>query len=471
MNTVSKEKINGKIKVSIIIPSLNAGAYIRQCLDSVRIQTLSELEILCVDAGSTDETLAVIKKYADLDNRIRLIKSDRKSYGYQLNQGIDAARGEYIGIVEPDDYITEAMYEKLYNTAAENQIDFVKSNFYKFLDCLGRRYYQKWERSVWMKDCESNSVFPYNEVILLKETPQALVYGDHGNIWSGIYRRKFLLDNQIRLHDTPGASYQDTGFAILCSLEADRVMFLEDCFYRYRQHHDASSVSSQEKHSLIIEEYEWIWNQMKTRGFSDAVSRSFYMCMKLHSYLWNYNRLYPEGRQKFLNNLVNDNILDFNEDILSYTIPEKQKMLDLWRGNWQDMTIKNERETIRRKKVKEFLDVFKKASQIVAVCVGKLGISLLKAEDRLNTGKICAVCDNSVVMQGQYVDGRKVVSVEYAVKKYFDAYFMIANTSHAEEIYEQIMFLGVKKEKIIMYKEAIHIGDRIINFLLLDDTI
>lgn len=61
MDKVSKEKINGKIKVSIIIPSLNAGTYIRQCLDSVRIQTLSELEILCVDAGSTDETLAVIK--------------------------------------------------------------------------------------------------------------------------------------------------------------------------------------------------------------------------------------------------------------------------------------------------------------------------------------------------------------------------------------------------------------------------
>lgn len=461
----------GNIKVSIIIPSLNAEPYIRQCLDSVRIQTLSELEIVCVDAGSTDGTHAVIKEYADLDNRIQLIKSDRKSYGYQLNQGIDAAKGEYVGIVEPDDYITEEMYEKLYDAASGNRLDFVKSNFYKFLDCLGRRYYQKWERATWMTDCGNNSVFPYNQVILLKETPRALVYGDHGNIWSGIYRREFLLDNHIRLHETAGASYQDTGFAILCSLEANRVMFLEDCFYRYRQHHDASSVSSQEKHSHIIEEYTWIWEQMRARGFTDETSRSFYMCMKFHSYLWNYNRLHSEGRQRFLNHLGKDKIFEFNEAILSYTISEKQKILDLWQGNWQDMIVKNEREKIRRKKVTEFLAVFKKAFRIVVVCAGKLGISLLKAEDRLNTGKVCAVCDNAAAMQGQYVEGRKVVSVEDTVRKYPDAYFMIANKYHVQKIYEQIMLLGVEKERIAVYKEAIHIGDKLINFLLLDNSI
>ena len=91
------------VKVSVIVPSLNAMPYIKQCLDSIRIQTLTELEILCVDAGSEDGTLAVINEYAVMDNRIRLIKSDQKSYGYQVNHGIEAARGEYVGIVEPDD--------------------------------------------------------------------------------------------------------------------------------------------------------------------------------------------------------------------------------------------------------------------------------------------------------------------------------------------------------------------------------
>ncbi len=459
-----------KVKVSVIVPSLNAMPYIKQCLDSIRIQTLTELEILCVDAGSEDGTLAVINEYAVMDNRIRLIRSDQKSYGYQVNHGIEAARGEYVGIVEPDDYIMEEMFEKLYCAASGNQLDFVKSNFYKFIDCLGRRYYQKWERSAWLGKREHPDAFPYNETLLLKETPQALVYGDHGNIWSGIYRREFLLGRQIRLHETPGASYQDTGFAILCSLEAGRVMFLKDCFYRYRQHYGASSVGSQEKHSHIIAEYAWIWEQMQERGLTDEISRSFYMSMKFHSYLWNYNRLHPDGRLKFLENLGKDQILAFDEKLIAYVIPEKEKLLDLWQGHWQDMAFKNERERLRREKVTAFLDVFKRAAQIVVVCAGELGVSILEAEKRLNTGKVCAVCDNAVSMQGQHVEGLEVVSVDNAVRMYPEAHFMIANIYHTQEIYEQIVNLGVEIEKISIYKEEIHIGEKIIDFLLSDDA-
>lgn len=457
------------IKVSVIVPSLNAMPYIRQCLESIRIQTLPELEILCVDAGSKDGTLAVIEEYACLDNRIRLLRADQKSYGYQINQGIAAAKGEYVGIVEPDDYIVEEMYEKLYRAASENQLDFVKSNFYKFMDCLGRRYYQKWERDVWAGGHGKPSIFPYGEVIVLKEVPQALVYGDHGNIWSGIYRREFLLGSQIRLHETPGASYQDTGFAMLCSLEAGRILFLKDCLYRYRQHYAASSVRSQEKHSHIIAEYAWIWEQMKKRGFTDDVSRSFYMSMKFHAYLWNYNRLRSDSRQKFLENLGKDRILPFDEELVAYSIPEKGKMLDLWQGRWQDLSLKNEREQIRRRMVTDFLAIFKKASQIVVVCAGELGRSILRAEEKLITGKICAVCDNAVSVQGQHVEGVGVVSVECAVRRYPNAYFVIANRYHIEELYEQIVDLGIGIEKIIVYQEAIYIGDKILDFLLSDD--
>ena len=290
-----------RIKVSVIIPSLNAADYIGQCLDSVRIQTLSELEILCVDAGSTDGTIDILKKYIAMDNRIRYLPSIQQSYGYQMNMGISEASGEYIGIVEPDDYIMEEMFERLYDIAHDNQLDYVKSDFYKFVDYRGRRYYQKWERSYWGRNDDV-----YDRVILLKKTPQALVYGDHGNIWTGIYRRQFLLDKKIRFHETPGASYQDTGFALLCTLKAQRVMFMRDCFYRYRQGGADTSVRSQEKHSVIISEYAWIWEQMKSRGLTDEVSRSFYMAMKFHSYLWNCNRLQADGRRCFLKNLKRD---------------------------------------------------------------------------------------------------------------------------------------------------------------------
>ena len=98
-------------KVSIVMPSLNVRPYIEECLDSVQNQTLKDIEILCVDAGSTDGTLEFLRERAAADSRIQVIESDRKSYGYQINLGIKAAKGEYFAILESDDYIIPEMYE------------------------------------------------------------------------------------------------------------------------------------------------------------------------------------------------------------------------------------------------------------------------------------------------------------------------------------------------------------------------
>lgn len=448
-------------KVSIIIPSFNAVPYIRQCLDSVRAQTLPEIEILCVDAGSTDGTVDVIEEYAVLDGRVRYLTSEQKSYGYQMNLGIDAAKGEYIGIVEPDDYVAEEMFEKLYDAAQSNRLDYVKSDFYKFMDYRDRRHYQKWERSYWGNDDDV-----YNKVILLKDHPQALVYGDHGNIWSGIYRREFLLDRRIRFHETPGASYQDTGFALLCTLEAERVMFLTDTFYRYRQSGAGASVRAQDKHSVVIDEYAWIWEQMQSRGYTDEVSRSYYMAMKFHSYLWNYNRLRAEVRKCFLENLVQDERLEYNEQVIGFQIPEKDRVMRLWQGDWAEVEALNKREEHVRQITEELLGILEKAPQIVVVSAGEWGASLLKLYRKLGALNICTVCDNSTAVQGTVAEGLVVVSVERAVGEHPDAYYMIANKRYADKIHEQLRGLGVTAERICICKEKAYQGNKIVDYLL-----
>ena len=117
-------------KISILLPSYNVASYIQECIESVMGQTLTDIEILCIDAGSTDGTSEIIEKYAAADRRIRLIKSDKKSYGYQINLGMDLAQGEFLGIVETDDCIGSHMYEVLYKAAIENVLDYVKAGFY-----------------------------------------------------------------------------------------------------------------------------------------------------------------------------------------------------------------------------------------------------------------------------------------------------------------------------------------------------
>ncbi|ELZ6270419.1 glycosyltransferase family 2 protein, partial [Campylobacter coli] len=92
-------------KVSVVVPSLNSIKYIHECIDSILNQTLKDIEIICVDAGSTDGTLEVLREYEKNDERLKVIVSDKKSYGYQINLGIKEAKGEYLGIVESDDCI------------------------------------------------------------------------------------------------------------------------------------------------------------------------------------------------------------------------------------------------------------------------------------------------------------------------------------------------------------------------------
>ena len=114
-------------KVSIIIPTYNVEAYLKECMDSVTRQTLKDIEIICINDGSTDGSLEILKEYADKDPRIVLVDKENEGYGVGMNIGLDKASGEYIGIVEPDDFVPLNMYEDLYNTAKENDLDFVKA--------------------------------------------------------------------------------------------------------------------------------------------------------------------------------------------------------------------------------------------------------------------------------------------------------------------------------------------------------
>ncbi len=111
------------------MPSLNVGSYIETCMESVLGQTLQDIEVISVDADSTDGTHEILAKYAKQDPRVRLFRDDQHSTGYAKNLGIDIAKGEYIGIVEPDDYIELDMFERLYEAAVADRLDVVKCDY------------------------------------------------------------------------------------------------------------------------------------------------------------------------------------------------------------------------------------------------------------------------------------------------------------------------------------------------------
>ena len=189
-------------QISVIIPCLNMELYILNCLNSIIKQSLEDLEILVIDAGSLDGTIDIVKELMEKDKRIRLISSDRKSYGYQVNLGISLARGEYIAIVDADDRIAPDMYKVLYENAGNSGADYVKGTAKLFYTITDNFIYY---RPLMQLDKEEYSG---GKLCLVPEDRPDLLTKDNF-LWYGIYKQEFI--KNIRLHESPGAAFQDLG--------------------------------------------------------------------------------------------------------------------------------------------------------------------------------------------------------------------------------------------------------------------
>ncbi|WP_049945093.1 glycosyltransferase family 2 protein [Butyrivibrio sp. AC2005] len=246
-------------KVSVIMPSLNVFRYIDECILSVLNQTLSDIEILCVDAGSDDGTLEKLKLYEKKDNRIRIIESKKKSYGYQVNIGIAAANGDYIGIVETDDFIEPNMYYELYDAAIKYDLDCVKGDYWYTIgekdNYIRERKYALREQAQYYGKVIGNDV---------RDKFRGYMY-----TWAGIYKKDFLTSKHIMHNETPGASYQDNGFWFQTMMYANRIMYINKAYYNLRRDNPESSFFSKSKLRAIHDEYDFIRKKIVEGEFED----------------------------------------------------------------------------------------------------------------------------------------------------------------------------------------------------------
>lgn len=254
-------------KISVIMPSLNVEDYMGECLSSVLNQTFKEIEVICVDAGSTDKTLDIIKEYQKKDDRIKILNSDKKSYGYQVNLGISESKGKYISIVETDDYIDEGMLEKLYSYSQNDTIDIIKSNFYYLND------YDEDNVEI-IKDVSKRDV-PTEKIITLKEEP--LFVEGHPSIWAGIYSKDFLQKNNINFLEVPKGGWVDNPFFYETALKAQKIIYLDDAFYYYRITNPNSSSNDLGDNTLPMKRILDIYDVLKENDVHDEnIIKVFY---------------------------------------------------------------------------------------------------------------------------------------------------------------------------------------------------
>lgn len=278
-------------KVSIIVPAYNVAEYLDQCMTSLVNQTLKDIEIICINDGSTDNTLEILKRYQAQDPRIKVIDKENGGYGIGMNIGLDAATGEYIGIVEPDDYVKTSMFGDLYSLAKKHDVDLIKADFYRFVHGEDGKQINQYN-ALW------GDPGAYNRVVDPAEEP--IVFKYIMNTWSGIYKRSFLNENHIRHHETPGASFQDNGFWFKTFCYAKRMYFVDKPYYMNRRDNPNSSVHNRSKVYCMNDEYLYILDFLKEHPEFMERYIGMFGFKRFHNYLFTYNRIGEEFRDEYL---------------------------------------------------------------------------------------------------------------------------------------------------------------------------
>lgn len=430
-------------KISIIMPSLNVAAYIRESVGSVMGQSLRDIEILCIDAGSTDGTREILDELTKADSRVHMYHSDRKSYGYQVNLGIGLAKGEYIAIVETDDYIDPGMYEELYQAARSNDCDYVKSDyFFYWTQTDGERFFIK-------KKMFAESDL-YGGVVEPVRHPQ-VASGDW-YLWNGIYKRDFLLRNRIRFHETPGAAFQDIGFLYWTGIYAKRALYLEKPFYRYCIDRDGSSSNSGKALGYACREFQELVKE--THG-DDTVGRDALRALYIRmarSFLYSYPELGREGamekqeghRESYawfqgeLNWAVKECLIN-REAVRGETWDRLCALLES-EQRYYDSVKERDNELTRR------LGEDRRHPVVIFGCghYGFLAYQWLAKRGYV----VAAFMDNNRELWGKTVNGVTVRSPGDIPEMGDDARYCVANALYRESIKEQILSAGVEESRV-----------------------
>ena len=195
--------------------------------------------MICVNDGSTDSSPDIIQEYVEKDSRFKCINKPNTGYGNSMNRGFDLACGEYIGIVESDDYADPDMFESLYRIAHDNNLDAVKSGYYLY---YSKPKEKNVEQIIVSESLAGKTICPREDFKAKQEMVD--FFNIKPTIWSAIYKKDFIRNHDIRFNETPGASFQDTAFNFKVWACADRMQLVPRAFLHYRQDNEGSSVNS-----------------------------------------------------------------------------------------------------------------------------------------------------------------------------------------------------------------------------------
>lgn len=315
-----KEQSSGRPKVSVILPVYNVEKYLRKSLDSLRNQTLKEIEIICVNDGSTDNSGDILDEYKKKDNRILVIHKRNAGTGAARNDGLKMATGECIGFVDPDDWVKENMFERLYNLLKEKDLDIamcmpggfdektqVEADFPYFVDANFKKELD-------------NRIFNWRDISPFSY-PMC--------VWNKLYKKELF--DKYNIDFAEGLDFEDHKVIFKSILTAEKMFFIREKLYIYRFNREGSILSDNNDrlidHIKIFDIVENILNETNTI----EKLRPDFIWYKIHNLLYYYGMIKDEHKKdyysKMLESIKEMNLSDEEVKMLIERYPELEAIM------------------------------------------------------------------------------------------------------------------------------------------------
>ena len=280
--------------ISVIVPAYNAKDYLKECLDSICNQSYKNLEIICINDGSTDNSEEIMRDYAKKDSRIKILSQHNQGISISRNNGIERAQGEYIFFLDSDDTIEPNAIETLYKRAHQTQADIVICNLNKVTPSdENKEKYQIWKR------IDSKGKIHIQEDMPLTFDTQDIseyIYITPCYAWNKLYKTEFLKKHEIRF--VPHIIYEDIIYLTDIILSNPQMSYCSEALYNYRMRDDSLCHRTDKKQLDIIKVFKIIEKKLQGSQEGKRLKSNLYH-MKKYLYTWIYVKIPKEQKEEY----------------------------------------------------------------------------------------------------------------------------------------------------------------------------
>ncbi len=271
-------------KFSIIIPVYNVEEYLGECLESIVNQSFKDFEVICVNDGSTDNSLKILQKYAEKDERFKVLNQENQGQGVARNNALKIANGEYILFVDPDDFVEFDMLEVLEARLNVQNVDIAFFDYQIFGENTKTkivRFMDEMKNNLNL-NIDDNFVFNWQELIKNNFSSIPMM------VWNRVYSNKFIQDNNIRF--APNKHAEDHIFSISATLLADKIFYIKKTLYHYRNRSGSAVNKASEENFCVFENIKILENFLKQNGLFEEYENN-YRSYVVNILAWHYPKI------------------------------------------------------------------------------------------------------------------------------------------------------------------------------------